>query len=278
MSTLVNGQPGDLIAVSDRGLAYGDGVFRTLKCEAGRLLAWPRHYAKLAADCAVLGIDCPSEAVFRADIAQLAPETAAIKLIVTRGLSARGYRCNPAAAVTRIVQTGPLPDYPASLHTAGVATRFCDWPLAIQPGLAGVKHLNRLDQVMARREWSDPSIFEGLMGNARGELVEGVMSNLYLLRGNCLCTHPLADCGVAGVMRDLVLAAAAAQGLQVQQAAFTRVDLLAADALFLSNSLAGVVPIAQCGGQRWHNFSIAQQLHAAIAQLALDESLSCEVN
>ncbi|SFZ76774.1 aminodeoxychorismate lyase [Chitinimonas taiwanensis] len=275
MNTLVDGVAQDHIAVRDRGLAYGDGVFRTLRCEQGRLLAWPRHYAKLQADCAALGIVCPEAALLLADLAQLAPASAAVKIIITRGVSARGYACDPSASPTRIVQVAPLPDYPDSLRTEGVQLRLCAWPLSIQPGLAGIKHLNRLDQVMARREWQDASIFDGLMCNARGELVEGVMTNLYLLQGNALYTHPLADCGVAGAMRGLVLELAAGMGVQICQQAFGADRLAQVDALLLSNSLAGVLPVRQCGAQSWHNFDLAQQLHAALLEQARKESIPC---
>ncbi|PHV12563.1 aminodeoxychorismate lyase [Chitinimonas sp. BJB300] len=277
MNTLVNGQAGDYIAVRDRGFAYGDGVFRTLKCDAGRLLAWPRHYAKLAADCVALGIRCPAESILLADLAQLAPENAAVKLTISRGLSARGYACDPNANPTRIVQIGVLPTYPADLHTVGVHVRLCDWLLSIQAGLAGVKHLNRLDQVMARREWDDTVIFDGLMSNARAEVVEGVMTNLYLLKDGILYTHPLADCGVAGVMRDLVLEASVTLRIPTLQQPFTVEALALADAVLLSNSLAGVVPVAQCGTHQWHNFTTAQRLHAAVVNQSILESTLCRV-
>ena len=275
MTTLVNGQAGEYIAVRDRGFAYGDGVFRTIKCAAGRLLAWPRHYAKLAADCAILGIACPPESILLADLAQLAPEEATIKITVSRGPSARGYVCEPDAMPTRIVQLGPLPNYPADLHTLGVTVRLCDWLLSIQAGLAGVKHLNRLDQVMARREWADPTIFDGLMCNARGELVEGVMTNLYFIKDNVLYTHPLTDCGVAGVMRNLVLEVCESLGIKTVQQPFTVEAMLAADVVLLSNSLAGVVPIAQCGTNQWHNFGTVQRLHAAVVNQSMMESTLC---
>ncbi|QNM97838.1 aminodeoxychorismate lyase [Chitinimonas koreensis] len=275
MRILVNGSEAGLVDARDRGLAYGDGVFRTLRCEAGRLLAWPRHYARLAADCAALGIACPAEADLLADLAALAPHDAAVKLTVTRGVGARGYACAAEVPATRIVQAGPLPAYPAGLREHGVAVRLCDWPLAIQPGLAGLKHLNRLDQVMARREWDDPALFDGLMANARGELVEGVMTNLYLLAGGTLLTHPLADCGVAGVTRELVLECAAALGIAVELRAFTAEALATADAVLLSNSLAGVLPVARCGARAWHDFAFARRLHDAVALLARQESRPC---
>jgi len=272
---LINGRMDDRIAVADRGLAYGDGVFRTIRCEAGRLLAWQRHYAKLQADCAALGLACPAEEAWLADLAELAPVDAAIKLTVTRGRSARGYAVDPAASVTRISQTGPLPPYADALREQGVTVRLCSTVLGIQPALAGLKHLNRLEQVLARREWSDPAIFDGLMCNPRGEVVEGVMTNLFIVEGDRLLTHPLADCGVAGVVRSMLLEAAATLGLRQELTSFDTQRLLAADAVLLSNSLAGIVPVACLGERRWQNFTLAQQLRTAVVLQSLKESLPC---
>lgn len=274
-TALINGEIDAVISPRDRGLAYGDGVFRTLRCQAGRVLAWPRQYARLQADCDRLGMVCPDEALWLADLARLAPWDASIKLIVTRGVAARGYACAPDAPPTRLVLVGPLPAYPEALYRNGVAIRLCDWLLPIQPGSAGVKHLNRLDQVMARREWSDPAIFEGLMRNARGELVEGVMSNLYLLQDGCLLTHPLTDCGVAGVMREMVLQLATELGLPTVLRSFDADVMLGAEAVLLSNSLAGVVPVGRCGQRLWQDFSLAAQLNRRINSLCLEESRLC---
>lgn len=274
---LIDGRPDAMVAPQDRGLAYGDGVFRTLRCEAGRLWFWPRHYAKLAADCAALGIACPAESVLLADIAKLAPRDAVVKITITRGLAQRGYACDPAAPVTRIVQASPLPAYADTLFTGGTTVRLCDWPLSIQPGLAGIKHLNRLDQVMARREWADPAIFDGLMRNARGEVVEGVISNLFAIQGDTLRTHPLADCGVAGVAREAVLGLAPRLGWRIELSPLALADIEVADEVFLCNSLAGIVPVGRLGGRAWTAFPHTHRLSAAWRALAQEEAIVCTV-
>jgi 4-amino-4-deoxychorismate lyase len=275
LNALVNGEWADTVAIRDRGLAYGDGVFRTLRCEAASLWCWPRHYAKLVADCAALGLACPAEPLLLADIARLAPQHAVVKITVTRGDGQRGYACDPAQPVRRIVQCSPLPHYADSLYTLGASVRRCDWLLGVQPGLAGVKHLNRLDQVMARREWDDPGLFDGLMCNARGELVEGVISNLFLLCGQTLRTHPLADCGVAGVARSLVLDLAASLGFALDLRPPVWDELTAADEVFLCNSLAGVVPVGRLGEIAWPAFPQTLRLRDAWLARAKEESRPC---
>jgi len=275
MSTLVNGQACEAVSARDRGLAYGDGVFRTIRCEGSRLLSWVRHYAKLQADCAALGIACPTEVVLLRDIGELAPQDHVVKITVTRGEAARGYAVDAMASPTRIVQLAPLPHYDATLFEQGAALHVCDWPLALQPRLAGVKHLNRLDQVMARREWSDASIFDGLMLNARGEVVEGVICNLFMLNGLALTTHPLDDCGVAGVTRAAVLDLAALLGWCVALRPFTMAELLRADGNFLTNSLAGVVPVGRIGATTWPNLPLVDSLRTQWKKLAESESVAC---
>jgi len=270
---LINGEADTMLDARDRGLSYGDGVFRTLRCEQGRLPHWRRHFAKLQADCLALGIACPAEALWLSDIARLAPGNAVVKLLVTRGVSMRGYACEMAAPVTRLTLVSALPSYPNGLYRDGVVTRLCDWRLTIQPGLAGIKHLNRLDQVMARREWSDPAIFDGLMLNTRGELVEGVMSNLFLACGGELYTHPLDDCGVAGVTRGLVLEAAQVLGIAVHEVPLTLAHLAGADEVMLCNSLVGLLPVRQCLGAApgfpasWHARCLYMSLQDALKPL-----------
>lgn len=274
-AVLVNGVATTLLDVADRGLAYGDGVFRTLRCDGGKLLHWPRHYTKLQANCAALGIVCPAAELWLADLRQLAPHDAVVKLTVTRGLSARGYAVDASQTATRISQISALPAYAPQLANEGVVVRHCDWRLSLQPQLAGVKHLNRLDQVMARREWSDSGIFDGLMLNARGELVEGVISNLFLLRDQVLLTHPLLDCGVAGVTRQRVLDCAAELGIACAEVALSVDDLYQADEVMLCNSLFGLVPIRLCLAtagrpeQRWENFAVTARLQMALRQMDL---------
>jgi 4-amino-4-deoxychorismate lyase len=278
MAAMVNGELCNTVSAHDRGLAFGDGVFRTLRCQEGRLWAWRRHYAKLEADCAALGLECPAETLLLEDIAKLAPHDAAIKLIVTRGESARGYACMGGAPVTRIVLASPLPIYDAALFSQGATLRLCDWPLTIQPRLAGIKHLNRLDQVMARREWNDSAIFDGLMRNLRNEWVEGVISNLFLLNGEQLITHPLADCGVAGVARSMVLDLCAENRLQLTLMAPSLDQIVGADEVFLSNSLAGIVPVGLIAERKWAGFSKTLALREQWINMGLTESVKCMVD
>ncbi|MBV1776407.1 aminodeoxychorismate lyase [Burkholderiaceae bacterium DAT-1] len=270
---LINGLPAESLSARDRGLAFGDGVFRTMRCEGSAVQFLARHLRRLRHDAARLGIACPDDAVWMREIAQLAKGDCTIKLTLTRGVSARGYAVDAAATPTRIVATSPLPDY--SHARQGVSVRRCDWPLSIQPGLAGIKHLNRLDQVMARREWQNPAIFDGLMLNARGEVVEGVISNLFIVRDDAIYTHPLQDCGVSGVSREVMLDILAASGIRVIEQAFDWSSLIDSECVFLCNSLAGPVPVIACDALRWQTDTRMSQWQQQWQQYAGKESVQC---
>ncbi|TJZ78910.1 aminodeoxychorismate lyase [Chitiniphilus eburneus] len=266
---LVNGVPADSITLLDRGYQFGDGVFCTLRCESGGLRFWSRQYARLVHDCTALGIAAPDEATLLADIATLEPNDAVIKIIVTRGDSERGYAAPEHCAPNRMVQAAPLPQRPPM---DGVRVRWCETRASWQPRLAGIKHLNRLENVLARAEWHDPAIFEGLLLDRDGHVVEGVMSNLLALSGRVLFTPRLDSGGVAGVMREVMMEAAPQMGMAVRETLLTPAALMAADRLWLCNSVIGLVPVRELAGQHWGAHALDIGVAAKLAQLEKDET------
>jgi 4-amino-4-deoxychorismate lyase len=250
---LVNGVACDAIGVRDRGLAYGDGVFRTFPLRGGKPLLWRRQHAKLAHDCRALNIDCPPPAAFASDLALIAASApdCVVKIIVTRGVSARGYALPERQTPTRIVASSALPEHPLQYREQGVRAHFCRLRLAPQPALAGVKHLNRLENVLARAEWSDPGIAEGVLCDADGNVIGGTMSNIFLVRDKSLSTPELSRCGVSGVMRELVIELAAAHAVPVRVAAIGIDELFAADEVFIVNSVIGAWPLCALDRKRW---------------------------
>lgn len=250
---LVNGAPADSVAATDRGLAYGDGVFRTMLARDRAPIAWDRHYRKLAADCAALDLPCPPAAVLARELARAldAPGPHVAKIIITRGSGPRGYAPPRQPSPTRVVMAGSPPEYPEEFERIGVEVRVCRTRLGFQPRLAGVKHLNRLENVLARAEWSDPAVPEGLMMDDEGHLAGGTQSNLFLLEEGRLVTPPLVRCGVAGVTRDRVMEAAASRGIPCREEPISQARLLRAEAALLVNSVVGVWGIRACGERRW---------------------------
>lgn len=264
VSKLVNGRPAETINLADRGLQFGDGVFRTIKVLNSEPIWWARHYAKLVHDCAQIGIIAPTAATLLADIAQLAPSNHTLKIIVTRGETARGYVAPADLSPNRIVQMAPLPAYSPELAEHGVTLRTCTTRASWQPALAGVKHLNRLENILARREWADPAIFDGLMFDRNDDLIEGVMSNVLVLLDGVLCTPDLSESGVAGVCREMVMLAAQRLGIPTAVCKINRMQLPAVQALWVCNSLAGLLPVVALDDWRWPVSALQRDLRAIL--------------
>lgn len=273
MTWLLNGQGEEKISVFDRGLSYGDGVFRTLKVVDGRLLFWKEHFLKLQQDADRLGLRCPDEPLWRSDCETLVASRGdgVLKLVLTRGESARGYRIAENVEPSRLVIWSPLPAFPSEYATQGIQLRVCHLRLSSQPILAGVKHLNRLENVLARAEWQDTRYTEGLLLNQAGDVVEGVMSNLFWRRGQFWETPRLDTCGVAGVMRDWLKARLQADGYEINEVAIKLEQLLSVDELLICNSLIGLWPVAGLAEHYWSDFEMTLQLQQ---QLREDEAKS----
>lgn len=249
----VNGISDGRVHPADRGLAYGDGLFETLRIAQGRAVLGDEHFARLATGAAALGLAIELPVLrdrFLAFLAECPPECVA-KIIVTRGAGGRGYLPDPGAVPTVIYSSFPLPDVPAAHAECGIAAAQCELRLAEQPALAGHKHLNRLEQVLLRRELDVLGADEALVLDAEGWVVEGVASNVFLVRGGQLCTPRVEVAGVRGVMRAAILHAAAAEGHKVEQGLFTPDDFLSADEVFFCNSVNGVWPVRTLAGREW---------------------------
>jgi 4-amino-4-deoxychorismate lyase len=265
MTILVNGHETEQLSTSDRGLQYGDGLFESIAVLDGRPLLWERHITRLTEGCRRLGIPVPDRATLYREIDQVAGrETRAVaKVIVTRGDSGRGYRSRAGTTPTRIVRDNPWTDYPAANARTGVELRWCQTRLSRQPALAGLKHLNRLEQVLARAEWQDEHA-EGLMCDTDGLVIEGTMSNLFLVHDDILTTPDLSQSGIAGVMRAEVLAQATKHGIASRISPVTVAMVENAEELFLTNSLIGIWPVKRLEMTHYVVGKITQTLQAAL--------------
>ena len=243
--TQVNGTITDRLPVSDRAVQFGDGVFETLLVQQGRPYFLNRHLSRLRAGCERLGIDTAGLTLLRKDILNKAgrfPE-AVIKIIISRGQSSRGYAAEAATEPDCIIRVSKRPDWPAAIQTDGIDTRLCETRLARQPLLAGIKHLNRLEQVLARQEWQDAAIREGLVRDDQGHVIEGTMSNLFLVKNGRLQTAELSLCGVAGVVRSVLFDIACAEQLPLDIGMLDVDSLCYADEVFVCNSVIGIWPV-----------------------------------
>lgn len=238
----------------DRGLAYGDGLFESIRVHAGQPVWWEAHVARLAAGAARLGIAPPATDWLRAEVDELlaGQGDGVLKLVLTRGAGGRGYRVAPDMAPTLVVSRHTLPP-PA---TAPLVLRWCQLRMALQPALAGIKHLNRLEQVLARAEWRDPGIDEGLLLDSAGRVACATAANVFARIDGRWLTPRVDECGVAGVARAWVLANAA----DAAEATLRPAELEAADSLFLCNAVRGILPVGRLGLRTWSP-------HPALAEL-----------
>jgi 4-amino-4-deoxychorismate lyase len=245
MTAWVNGRRSLLIDARDRGLQYGDGLFETMRVRGRTVRLLDLHLERLLEGCRRLQIEPPAAERLRREITRAAAQraTGVLKLIVTRGVGPRGYRPSGQERTTRILLLSPLPRRgPAG---APLTLRVCRTQLGHNERLAGLKTLNRLEQVLARTEWNDPQIREGLLCDGDGHPVCGTMSNLFLRRGRRLFTPLLDRCGVAGVMRRWVIAAAPALGYRVTVRRLRIAELAGAEEVFMTNAVAGPMSVGE---------------------------------
>lgn len=251
MQWLVNGEAGRGVDPADRGLAYGDGLFETMAVRDGSVPRLVYHFERLVAGCERLGIPRPDiEAVEREIAGRVAGlERAVAKLIVTRGSGGRGYAPPAHPEPTRILGIFPWPPYEAAHYTRGIVAETLDVTIAEHARLAGLKHLCRLEHVLAQRELAAGSADEGLVRRAGGPLVGGTSTNLFIVRDGRVATPAVDTCGVAGVMRRIVIETCAREGIEITEAELRDADLRAADEVFVTNAVAGVRPVRELDGR-----------------------------
>jgi 4-amino-4-deoxychorismate lyase len=268
---LINGRPIDQIAAADRGLQYGDGLFETIVMVQGEPMLWDRHMARLEIGEQRLGLPPENKTRLRREVLSEVGDKspAVVKIILTRGAGGRGYRPPVYPQVSRIVSLHEWPRYPAHWFSKGIRLRICSTRLGHNSRLAGIKHLNRLEQVLARQEWDDPKIPEGLMLDEQNLVIEGTQSNLFLVKGKYLITPDLSACGVAGVVRELVLEVAEELKLKSRIAAVTLGELQRADTLFTTNSLLGICPVVALEKRRYDINRLPSALVQRVRNLTL---------
>ena len=243
---LLNGKPADCLPIADRGLQYGDGVWETVLIKQGKAIFLEEHLQRLQWGLRQLKISLDIKQLSN-DINQILEQANEniLKIIITRGAGGRGY--NPAGLQqsSRILSLHPVPKFPESYQSDGIKLTLCETRLSHNPYLAGFKHLNRLEQVLARAEFAEP-FQEGLVRDYQGNIIEGTMSNLFIINDNQLTTPLLNNCGIAGIMRGYIIK-------QLQRLSYgieykdniSLADVKRADAMFMTNSVIGIWAVRQ---------------------------------
>lgn len=272
---LLNGQPASSIDILDRGLHYGDGVFETIAVIDNRPLCWDAHIARLISGCAKLKINFNDTGILESEMLSICERVscAVLKIIITSGSGGRGYQ-RYRTSPNRLLALYPWPDYPEDYTTHGAKVHLCSTRLGHHPSLSGIKHLNRLEQVLARNEWHDTEIMEGLMLDLDGNVIEGTMSNLFVVHSNKkLLTSDISLCGIDGIVRQYILDHCTDFGYQSEILNLSLKDIYSADEIFFCNSIMGILPVSglaehifssQLIAHKIKNILIAQGIIAAL--------------
>lgn len=260
----LNGEPAEALPLPDRGFDFGDGLFETMLLHRGQALYPQLHFDRLARGLEALGFpNCLTLAQNHLEQASSSAhgcEWVALRLTVSRGGGPRGY-ATPLQPQPRILIQ--LTELDRDCSTMNTPATLCDASirLATQPMLAGIKHLNRLEQVLAATQARDERADEALLLDQSGQLNSVTAGNLFLVRKEQLFTPVLDDCGVRGTRRQLVMERwAPAIGLELREEVMGFADLAEADEVFYSNALQGLRPIANIGRQCWDDFPVCQAL------------------
>lgn len=246
-SCLVDGEIASHVPVDDRGLAYGDGLFETLAMVGGKPRLWQLHMDRLARGCERLNLAPPAQEVLlrEAQTVSAGLPRCIVKILLTRGSGGRGYAPPDAPTPRRIVSAHPWPDGLAEARERGVEAVICETRLALQPQLRGIKHLNRLEQVLAAAELANQPGRHGIVRNTEGYVISGVHANLFLVADGQLLTPRMDRSGVHGVLRDLLLREFAARA---ERRRVSLALLAEAEELFFCSTLRGIVPVVRLDG------------------------------
>ena len=255
--SLINGEFKDSISVYDRGLAYGDGFFETMlwdsfveKNETNvGVEFWLRHLRRIKDGCQLMQINLPFDEeiirqrnlILKASLKE--KKSGLLKMVVTRGVGGRGYKFERNMIPTIIFLSLPKPKVKKEYFKQGVVVKICKTQLSKNTNLFGYKHLNRLDSVLARSEWEDKNIFEGIFVDSKRNILEGTMTNIFFVHEKTLITPPIIDSGINGVMRQVIIDKAKFffDKLVIQKINLRDVEKF--DQMFLTNSVLKVIPV-----------------------------------
>lgn len=246
--TRVNGVPDAAVAADDRGFAYGDGLFETVWLHRGHAPLWPRHMARLLDGCRRLHLPEPDPGRLWREVQAAATglERGVARITWTRGRGPRGYVAAHDPQPTCVVSAAAHTPLATDWYHRGVRMHLCSTRLGLQPMLAGLKHLNRLEQVLARNEWHDETVGEGLMLDLEDRAICATAANIFAMHDGRLFTPDLSRCGVAGTARAELL-----DRCEVTVTDMTLPELLDADELFLTSAVRGIVPVRELVGRIW---------------------------
>ena len=272
-----NGLVTEGVSIDDRGFQYGDGLFETIAIRNGAPRLWQFHIDRLTKGCELLGIKTPAEAELSEGVTHALRQSgvpaayAVVKIIVSPGAGLRGYGRAFADSPAVFFRAFPAAPLPLKSYKDGIDTVICRTRLASDSATAGLKTLNRMEQVLARSEFIETDVFEGLTMDADEHIICGTMSNVFFVTDKSISTPPLNRCGVEGVMRRHVIETLKEQGFNITIQPYPVSELERTDEVFLSNSQFGLVPVKSCANTRWPVGEITQNVMSILADNGVPE-------
>ncbi|WP_350431054.1 aminodeoxychorismate lyase [Shewanella sp. H8] len=245
----VNHVENGLINPFDRGVAYGDGVFATMRTASADMSAGilflDGHIDRLQQSCERLGIKWfPSDSLLQqlSQLAQQYPQHC-IKLLLTRGVGGRGYQAPLSATVTEVLSVHPIPEHYLNWQQTGISLASSPICLGKQPLLAGIKHLNRLEQVLIKSQPLPSHHQDWLVFDCDGNVIESSIANIFIVKNDQVLTPAITHAGVSGVMRETLIDTLLSHDIAVMATQLTFGDIQAADHIFITNSLFGIIDV-----------------------------------
>lgn len=272
-----NDAPVASVAIDDRAFQYGDGLFETIAIRGDKPRLWEYHLQRLAKGCERLQIAMPDEDSLLQELQSALQSSAAptvycvAKIIVTAGQGLRGYGRGFSATPAVFIGIFPAAPPPVEFYRDGIDTMLCKTRLATKSVTAGLKTLNRLEQVLARSELIGNGAFEGLTLDADDNVICGTMSNVFFVSDNQIITPSLDCCGVEGVMRRHIIATLPDNGLEVDVRSLRSAELEGVDEVFVSNSQFGVMAVKSCGNLKWPVGKVTQKVMSIMADNGVAE-------
>lgn len=247
---LINGCESSSLSVLDRGLLYGDGLFETLWVYQGKPTYWEAHIRRLLQGIEVLSLPPLPISLLETEATRLCQnQTGILKIIITRGIGERGYRPPSTSNLTRILSFFPdLNPLAIKNKFSQTKAKICKLRLSLQPLLAGIKHLNRLEHVLAQTEICEDKIGEGILLSYTGQVISGTMTNLFCIKNKIVYTPQITECGVRGIAREQIIAYCHQYSLPCIETTISLQELLVADEIFLCNSVKGILSITEIEG------------------------------
>ncbi len=265
---LINGQKQQQISVQDRSLQYGDGLFETIAIFKGKPLAWDRHLDRLQHGCERLGIPLPEPSQLKSEAKELSSncELGVLKLIISRGEGGRCYQAPRQAQTTRILSLHDWPNYPVEYQHKGIEVSIYSMRLGHCPALAGIKHLNRLEQVLLRSEFLNCAHIEGIALDIDENVIEGSMSNIFIVKNGKLLTPELDKAGVAGIIRGRIIEFCERTQSTCEITSLKIEDVMKADEVFFCNSIAGIWPVVRIDQVQFKIGHYTRELQAQLVE------------